>query len=1172
MAKKHRLEILAVLKDELSVPLKRINKALNLTNTGSKKVKTSATGAAKGLDKVGRSAAKAQRRTSGLYQGIKRLSRGLSNLKFLAGAALAAFGVYAMARLAKGIASITMEVEKLTAEIGTLVGGRTKENLEDLSFAIRHMAVMGGQTLKDEFGAAYDAISAGMPKERLLEFLAAANSLAIGGVTDVATATNLLTSVMNSFNIDMDDMDDVLDSLFQTVKFGKLRITDLANSIGRVAPIAQKAGMTLDEMNAAIATLTISGLKTEEATTALRQLLATLIDMTPQATKRLQEMGLEDVFSLAAMRSKGFAKFIVDLSEGVKGREEELASFIGNIRALTGALSLVSNKGEKILYIMEGFTNKQGAAAAATELVTNTLGHQIERLKALKDTVLVDIGNLMFGNMVEPIREFVDGVEDARVAIWKLQGAIAGDKLGEVDKEKLTAQLEAIAGGLRSVLDIAIIGSIKLISKLLWTMFKFVAGEFGRMLYNSISGAIRNWATENPLAASALGLEGGLSQHPGVRGQQLEQLSEAYRALSISLGDVYRQQKSELGRLDLGTDMGKSITHVFKKALEGNHEGSYRRKLAEMTEIAARSGLADAWEYFMKQAGSSTRRKLEEGQGLDIGGRSAGYWGGFGDEDSGARGRHQPLLEMAFVKALVQETSREVSSFEEAVLAANEAQTKLARESGRDAMTYLDGLIVSLKESGGVVENDLAIALAFLAEKVKEVFEQLGGPDSLVVGLEDVTEESTFTERAVRGLADAFTYVGETVAGTLEKIKRLNERLEQLKAQAEIDILKALGLKDAAEILEIRADIAKLITDFEKLSVLDIAGRQQVTDAIMIKELELARLQIQLAMNSAMKRYKDAIKAANDAKKAGETTGGDYRGSVKDATDAYNTDLKEQMAILDQLALRYPQATAAIEEFRLTLKGVSDLSSLLKFQWGDADDALEGFVSGLGASKNVLNSVGQAIGNRLGSAIDGLITGTKTLGQAFREMAIGIVQDIAKIIVKMLILQALNMMFPGMGFAAGAGMGAAGANTGGLIRRNLGGLIPGFSRGGFLPRFGPDRDSIPAMLTPGEFVIRRSAVDKYGIGLLTSINNMMAPKNLAGMAKSAAKYRGSVQGYNSGGAVSGGSGQAAGPQPSYIVANERSMQSLLTGGKAAMLEFLRQNRGSFAGNARGGAR
>jgi len=252
--------------------------------------------------------------------------------------------------------------------------------------------------------------------------------------------------------------------------------------------------------------------------------------------------------------------------------------------------------------------------------------------------------------------------------------------------------------------------------------------------------------------------------------------------------------------------------------------------------------------------------------------------------------------------------------------------------------------------------------------------------------------------------------------------------------------------------------------------------------------------------------------------------------------------------------------------FLLTLQDVSDLAGQLNFQWGDAEDALTGFVSGLGASQNVLNSIGQAIGSRLGSAIDGLISGTKSLGQAFREMAVGIIQDIAKIIVKMMILMALQAI-------TGVPMGGAGSflNKGGVVRRNHGGVIPGFSNGGYLARFGPDRDSIPAMLTPGEFVIRRSAVDHYGTELLSSINAMIAPKNLSGYANSVSRNNGGVQRLNTGGSVKDRQ-QAAAPQPAYVVASERSMQSLLTGGKNAMIEFLRQNKESYGSDHRGGAR
>ena len=60
-------------------------------------------------------------------------------------------------------------------------------------------------------------------------------------------------------------------------------------------------------------------------------------------------------------------------------------------------------------------------------------------------------------------------------------------------------------------------------------------------------------------------------------------------------------------------------------------------------------------------------------------------------------------------------------------------------------------------------------------------------------------------------------------------------------------------------------------------------------------------------------------------------------------------------------------------------------------------------------------------------------------------------------------------------------------DAGGAAR---GGFVPvrGFAKGGnvFKPR---GTDTVPAMLTPGEFVIRKSAVDKIGVGALSALNN-----------------------------------------------------------------------------------
>ncbi len=68
------------------------------------------------------------------------------------------------------------------------------------------------------------------------------------------------------------------------------------------------------------------------------------------------------------------------------------------------------------------------------------------------------------------------------------------------------------------------------------------------------------------------------------------------------------------------------------------------------------------------------------------------------------------------------------------------------------------------------------------------------------------------------------------------------------------------------------------------------------------------------------------------------------------------------------------------------------------------------------------------------------------------------------------------------------GAGIAGFVSGKLQGRNQGGKILGFNSGGLVPGTG-NRDTVPAMLTPGEFVIRRSSVQKIGASNLAKANH-----------------------------------------------------------------------------------
>ena len=119
--------------------------------------------------------------------------------------------------------------------------------------------------------ALYQIISAGAKDStEAIETLTASNKLATAGITDVATAADGLTNVMNAYSLAANQASDVSDTLFIAVKAGKTTVDELSGAIGNVAPLASSAGVSFQEVAAALATITSQGIDTRRATTGLR--------------------------------------------------------------------------------------------------------------------------------------------------------------------------------------------------------------------------------------------------------------------------------------------------------------------------------------------------------------------------------------------------------------------------------------------------------------------------------------------------------------------------------------------------------------------------------------------------------------------------------------------------------------------------------------------------------------------------------------------------------------------------------------------------------------------------------------------------------------------------------------------------------------------------------------
>jgi hypothetical protein len=66
------------------------------------------------------------------------------------------------------------------------------------------------------------------------------------------------------------------------------------------------------------------------------------------------------------------------------------------------------------------------------------------------------------------------------------------------------------------------------------------------------------------------------------------------------------------------------------------------------------------------------------------------------------------------------------------------------------------------------------------------------------------------------------------------------------------------------------------------------------------------------------------------------------------------------------------------------------------------------------------------------------------------------------------------------------------------------------------------------MLTPGEYVVNRSAVSRFGTGFFESLNNLSLPAQAL-----AARVQGQIQGFSSGGLVQSLASSMAVPRPAF---------------------------------------
>lgn len=129
---------------------------------------------------------------------------------------------------------------------------------------------------------------------------------------------------------------------------------------------------------------------------------------------------------------------------------------------------------------------------------------------------------------------------------------------------------------------------------------------------------------------------------------------------------------------------------------------------------------------------------------------------------------------------------------------------------------------------------------------------------------------------------------------------------------------------------------------------------------------------------------------------------------------------------------------------------------------------------------NTAADTARTMKSEFNNAFQSVIDGTQNVGDAFRTMALNISRRMQQLALEMTTNLAFNSLFSSIG-----GLPSAFKNP---LGRSNGGYIQGFSEGGKVLGGSGTKDDVPAMLSNGEYVIKKSSVNKYGTKFLNQLN------------------------------------------------------------------------------------
>ena len=228
-------------------------------------------------------------------------------------------------------------------------------------------------------------------------------ALAAAGKLEMAEAGSIVMNVMAGMNIQVEDLNYVVDLLAKAMTTANTDLVGLGEAMKFVGPNARAAGVSLEEITAAIQILSDAGLKGEMAGTTLRGMILTLASPSQEAKQKMRELGI--VSMDAAGNFLGLSKIITQFQAKIgslgTGKQLEILGTIFPDRQAANFSAFLGKGADGVMMVdklvekteaLKTASDNGGVAARVAGIQMNTLWGAVELITSSAEGLAIVIG------------------------------------------------------------------------------------------------------------------------------------------------------------------------------------------------------------------------------------------------------------------------------------------------------------------------------------------------------------------------------------------------------------------------------------------------------------------------------------------------------------------------------------------------------------------------------------------------------------------------------------------------------------------------------------------------------------------------------------------------------------------------------------------------------------